>query len=160
MQKIHKNFKNYKLLFIGKGGLESQLKEEAESLGIMDNVKFLGFRDDVKEIYKILDIFVLPSLSEGLPLSLLEAVASKVPVIASKVGGIPEIIKDGINGFLIPPKNVPLLSEKIYYLLQNQEIAKQLAQEAYHNYLKNFEISIMVNKYENLFSGIMMKSSR
>ncbi|MCI0529753.1 MAG: glycosyltransferase, partial [Nitrospira sp.] len=118
---VAKDFPDVVLLVAGRGEQLGSLKEEARSLGIGGNVRFLGFREDVPSLLQAMDVFVLPSVSEGLPLSILEAMALGKPVVASSVGGIPEIVKDGITGYLAPPKDPEALAEKILLLLHHPQ---------------------------------------
>ena len=141
-----------RFLVIGKGPLENELKNEALKIGIFDYVKFLGFRDDVRDLLKIMDVFVLPSLSEGLPLSLIEAMASKVPIVASNVGGISEIVSQGKNGFLVSPGCSDILASKIITLLRDKYMAKKLGMNGYRKVKSQFSLQQMVNKYVELYS--------
>jgi len=155
--KIIKEFPNTKFLFIGRGELEEKLKKEAQNLGIAPHIKFLGFRNDVKELLKIMDVFVLCSLSEGLPLSLIEAMASKVPIVAAKVGGIPEAIIHNHSGLLVPPKDPEALTNAILKILKNSNLATSLAENAYKRFLKHFTIKKMVSRYEQLYLNCYFK---
>ncbi len=152
---IIKELPNTKYLIVGRGELENDLKKEANDLGIDFNIKFLGFREDVKELLKIMDIFVLPSLSEGLPLSLIEAMASKVPVVATGVGGIPEVIDDGINGFLITPADPDALASKIIHLLKDRSLANKLVNQSYKNIQQQFSLHTMFHKYSEIYSNLI-----
>lgn len=89
--------------FAGEGQLREELETRVKELRITEATRFLGTRSDIPDLLKIADYFVLPSLWEGLPLALLEAMATGIPVVATKVGGIGEIIRDGYNGLLVPP---------------------------------------------------------
>jgi len=153
--KIIKEFPNTKFLLIGRGELEEKLKKEAQKLGIASHIKFLGFRNDVKELLKIMDVFVLCSLSEGLPLSLIEAMASKVPVVCTNVGGIPEVIEDGINGFLVPVANSIILAEKIIYLLKDKTLSNNFTFYGYHKIKQRFSLQFMLDKYAEIYSDLM-----
>lgn len=149
---VLKEFPKTKFLIIGRGELENHLKKEANALGIESHIKFLGFREDVKELLKIMDIYVLPSLSEGLPLSLIEAMASKVPVVATGVGGIPEVIGDGINGFLITPADSDALASKIIHLLKDRSFADNFVAQSHKKIQKEFNLHTMLNKYSEIYS--------
>ena len=151
---VLKEMPNTKFLIIGRGELENELKREAQNLGIGSYIKFLGFREDVKELLKIMDVFVLSSFAEGLPLSLIEAMASKVPVVATKVGGIPEVIDDGVNGFLAYPLDSEALSAKIISLLKNHSLAEKLVMRGEKKIKNKFTISVMRSKYYNIYSAI------
>jgi glycosyltransferase involved in cell wall biosynthesis len=153
-QKVLKEIPNTKFLIIGRGELENELKIEAQNLGILSYVKFLGFREDVKELYKIMDVFVLSSLAEGLPLSLIEAMASKVPVVATDVGGIPEVIESGVNGFLVPSANADALTKKITYISKNKTLAEIFAHSGYNKIKEQFSFESMINKYIEIYSNL------
>jgi glycosyltransferase involved in cell wall biosynthesis len=153
-KKVLKEIPNTKFLIIGRGELENELKREAQNLGIVSYVKFLGFREDVKELYKIMDVFVLSSLTEGLPLSLIEAMASKVPVVATDVGGIPEVIDDGVNGLLVPPADPQAMAKKIICLLKDPFQAEEIKKQCFEK-MQKFEIQSMLNKYEQIYSKII-----
>lgn len=150
--KVIKEIPNTKFLIIGRGELEGKLRREARDLGIESNVKFLGFREDVKELLKIMDIFVLSSLSEGLPLSLIEAMASKVPVVVTAVGGIPEVVDDGIDGLLVPSADADTLAEKLTNLLKNKRIADRLGFSGNQKIKDQFNLQFMLNKYQEIYS--------
>jgi glycosyltransferase involved in cell wall biosynthesis len=135
----------------GQGQLRDTLEEEANALGIGQNVRFLGYRHDVSAVLAALDIFVLPSLSEGLPLSLLEAMAASIPIVASNVGGIPEVVGDGQSGLLAEPGDPAGLAEKILMLLDNQALGKTIAQNARTIVLARFGVDAMVDAYERVY---------
>lgn len=140
-----------KFLIIGRGELETRLKEETIKLGLNSNILFTGFREDIKEVLRIMDIFVLSSISEGLPISLIEAMACKVPVICTKVGGIPEVIDNGINGYLIPPGDINSISEKIFILIRKQNLKKYFINNGYQKVSKVFEIKNMIRRYQEIY---------
>lgn len=102
---------NSRLVLVGDGPLKSELSKKADDLGLAAKVLLCGFRKDALQLLKGFDVFVFPSLAEGLPLALLEAMASGLPVIASKAGGIPEVLDDGRCGILVPPGNSQTLAE-------------------------------------------------
>jgi len=131
--------------------LACHLKKEVEIAGMQDKISFIGMRSDIPEILSITDLFVLPSLREGLPLALLEAMATGIPVIATSVGSNPEIVTDGINGFLVPPKDSDALAQKINEALLNMERAKRLGREGQNTVERSFTVEQMVNKYEQLY---------
>ena len=112
---------------------------------------FTGFRTDIPEFLSMLDIFLLPSFWEGLPTALLEAMAMKKPVIATAVGGVPEIVDDGRTGVLIPPNDAGSLADTIIFLLQNPEIAKKLGQAAYEHIHQHYSLEMMIAKTETLY---------
>lgn len=119
------------LLLVGDGELRGELKEEATKLNINEEVIFLGFRKDVSHLLSLSDGFILSSISEAMPMSILEASKAKLVIISSKVGGIPEIIIEGKTGYLFSPSTPNELAEKIDFVILNQPIAKQAAEEAH-----------------------------
>ncbi len=143
------------LLLIGKGELQDVLRDEARAYGIYEQVRFLGFREDIKELLEIIDIFVLPSISEGLPLSLLEAMAMAKPVVATRVGGIPEVVIHGQTGLLVPPWNSRFLAEGILFLLRNSHVAKQMGGKGREQIAKMFTFKQTIARYEQLYSECM-----
>lgn len=135
----------------GRGEEESALRGQAEALGIADRVRFLGFRDDVQRLLCAMDLFVLPSLSEGHPLSLLEAMACRRPVVASSVGGIPEVIAQGRNGLLFESGNPTDLVTSIASLLEDSKLRRRVSAAGYEHVLKHYSLSSMVEGYLELF---------
>jgi len=99
-----------KLVIVGDGPLRAVLGHCAESHGLSRDVEFLGMRTDVYNLMRVFDVFALPSLDEGVPIMLLEAIALRVPIVASRVGGIPEILEDSREVVLVPPKDPEALA--------------------------------------------------
>lgn len=104
--------------------MKKKLEELAKRLGIEEDVLFVGEvkRSDISYYFAACDVFVIPSLSEGMPNAALEAMACAKPIVATNVGGLPEIVIDGVNGFLVKPKDPEALAEKICILLDNEEM--------------------------------------
>lgn len=115
---VLKKTDNAVLVVIGDGVSEHSLKKQSQSLNIEDKVFFLGFRHDVHRILTIFDLFVLPSEQEGLPNALLEAFAAQIPVVATAVGGVPEVLDDGVSGYMVPPCRSDMLSGAILKCLE------------------------------------------
>jgi glycosyltransferase involved in cell wall biosynthesis len=115
----------------------------------------LGDRNDVEILLRKMNIFILPSLYEGFPISIIEAMSSKLPVIATNVDGIPEIIENGKTGILITPKNSTSIENAIISLIQNEELRKQLGDNG-RKFVKNrFSKNLMVESHEKLFKDIL-----
>ncbi len=140
---------------IGDGSYKTELETFAASLGLKDRVIFTGFRNDVARILPEIDISVLPSLSEGLSNSLLEAMAAGVPVIATRVGGTPEAVEDGSTGLLVPPADVESLSRGIAFLLDNPQSAKRMGEEGRRRVLARFSVEKMVRDTEALYLHLL-----
>lgn len=146
------------LLFVGKGDLRANLEAEARAAGLHEHVRFLGFRPGVTDLLATFDIFALPSVSEGLPLSLLEAMAMAKPVVASEVGGIPEVVLPGQTGLLVSPANPRSLAEAIVFLLDNPHLAKQIGQKARDHIACHFTLERMLERYQALYRACLRTS--
>lgn len=138
-------------LVVGDGPLRGKLESHAKKLRIEHNVFFTGFREDIPQILAILDIFVLPSLCEALPTSIIEAMFSGKPIIATNVGGIPEVVVDGETGILIPPKDSKILAEAITELLDSPEKRKRMGEMGRQRAFNHFSVEKMVENYEKFY---------
>ncbi|MBI5360228.1 MAG: glycosyltransferase family 4 protein [Planctomycetes bacterium] len=140
-----------RLLIVGEGPERTELEKLAREYGIAQNVIFLGLRNDVKHILAISDLFVLASRYEGFGLVLLEAMAMRVPVIATGVGGVPEIIDDGVTGMLALHDRPDEFAAKITELLQNSEKADRIASAGRQIVMRDFSMDKMVDGFEKLY---------
>lgn len=156
--KVLKERKNIIFLFLGPGDPTSYLKEVDMRI-LESGFKFLGYVSygDIAKYYRCADIFVLPSFSENLPMTLLEAMASGVPVIASKVGGIPEVVENYKEGILIPPGSVNDLVDSILHLIDNPDLRRRMGRNAREKVEDKFNWDIAIRKtlkaYENVLSN-------
>jgi glycosyltransferase involved in cell wall biosynthesis len=142
------------LVFAGQGELEAELKAETRLLEIADRVFFLGFRRDIPRLLRSLDVFLLPSLREGFGLALLEAMASGRPVIASRVGGIPEVVGDSGCGMLIASADGHELTEAMSALYRlPAEKREQMGEKGRKRALTHFAAERMIRDYENLYTA-------
>lgn len=151
---VKKTVPDVKTVIAGRGKLLDRLKEEASGMGLEKNVEFLGFREDIPQLLQAMDIFILPSLSEGTPLSILEAMASEKPVIATDVGGLGEIVENGETGFLVPREDPESLAEKILLVLQDRALAGKMAVEARKRVEKKYDLNSMAKKYIDIYDRI------
>jgi len=151
-------FPDAKFIIIGDGPLRGELEEQALNLGVKENIVFTGGREDIPELMAIMDIFVLPSITEGLPLVLLEAMVSKKPIIGTRVGGIPEVIEDGVTGLLVEPANSGGLANQIAILLMNAVDRKKMAIEACRMVRKKYNAKSMILKYEAVYERALSKT--
>ncbi len=135
----------------GAGPLEEKLAERADELGVADRVLFLGQRGDVPRLLTAADIFVLPSAWEGLPITVLEAMAAGVPCVSTAVGGVPEAIIDGVNGYLVEPHDPAALAEKLRLLAGDAEQRSRFAAAARETYEGGFTARHMVRQTEALY---------
>jgi glycosyltransferase involved in cell wall biosynthesis len=139
-------------LLAGRGMLLGQLQDEARELGLSERIRFLGFRDDAAAVLQALDLFVLPSLSEGLPLVVLEAMAAGKPVVATDVGGNREVVVDGETGYLVPPRDPNALASGIVALLRDKRLAHRYGAVGRQRVLQQFNLARMVAAYQALYA--------
>ena len=154
MPYVWENHPETSLIFVGKGGLEKGLKEEVHRMGVWDKVKFLGWRDDIPEIMQVLDVFVLPSLNEGMGRVLVEAMAAGKPVVASRVGGILDLIKDGQNGFLAEPGGEKSLAIAIKKLLKDKKMRDEMGKRG-REIAQGFSVEKMIEKIDVLYESLL-----
>ena len=155
MPEILRRFPNCRVLFFGKGPAEGDLRKLADDLELGDKLIFAGFREDMPRVYPNLDLLVHPALTEGLGVSLLQAATSGVPIIAAKVGGIPEIVIDGQTGWLIPPSDTQAIETAVLSALGDPEEAKARAQNARAHVQANFSIDQMVEGNLRIYQELL-----
>ncbi len=139
------------LVVSGTGSMYGELTAYARNLGISDRVFFTGFRADIPDVLASFDLFVMPSISEGLGTAVLEAAAAGLPIIASNVGGIPDIIKDGERGILVAPGDADALAKAILFLYKNRPIAQTYAGVVRQYVRENFSENTLAEKTEALY---------
>ncbi len=144
-----------RFLIIGDGPERKNLQSEISNLQLENRVQLLGWRTDAQEIISILNIFALSSLWEGTPNVVLEALAYARPVVATEVGGVPEIIENGVQGLLVEPANVQTLAEAIIRLLKNREEAKEMGEKGREKVEKYFTIDKMVRDTEKIYNQLL-----
>jgi glycosyltransferase involved in cell wall biosynthesis len=141
----------------GPGPLE-RYERLAGELGLRDRVRFLGFRSDVADVMRAADVVVLPSLSEGLPLVILEAMSCGKPVVATPVGGIPEALVDGETGLLVPPNDSEELAKAVVRVLGDRELAQRMAANGRQRAEMHFSVKRMVNDVQALYHDLLVGS--
>jgi len=144
-----------RFLIIGDGACRGKLEEYAATLNLRDRLIFTGFRTDVPEMLSDVAVSVLPSLSEGLSNSLLESMAAAVPVIATNVGGNPEVIEEGVTGLLVPPRDPGALAHAVCLLLENRELAARFGQAGKQRVTNLFSVDKMVRETQNLYVSLL-----
>lgn len=148
---ITKEIKNFKLLIVGDGPNRRHLENEVRSFNLDGNVIFTGVREDINELLHLSQIFVLPTLSEGLPLTLLEALSAGICCIASDIGPVREIISSGNNGLLFPPKDVSALKDAILQLMASPEKRRRMGQRGMEGVQKRYHPQPQIAKLESLY---------
>lgn len=154
MKRIWRDHTDAELVFVGKGQLEERLKKDAINMGVSDKVKFLGWRNDIHEIMPIFDVFVLPSLNEGMGRVLVEAMAASKPIVASHTGGIPDLVKHEENGLLVTPGSEHALAAAIDRLLKDPAEARAMGQNG-KNLCWKYSIESMVEKIDSLYMSLL-----
>jgi len=143
-----------KLIIVGDGELKEELIEKVNSLGISDKVTFLGIRSDIPELLQASDFFVFSSNWEGLPLVVLEAMSAGLPIVSTKVGGIPEIVQDNVNGVLVEPGNQEMLVEAITKLLTDKQKLVQMGRKS-RELASQYDVKQTQQNYEQLYNGLL-----
>jgi glycosyltransferase involved in cell wall biosynthesis len=151
---IHIRQPRVRFVLVGDGPLGPQLRRKAAELGLTQTVAFAGSRPDALRLASVFDLFVLPSVTEGLPIALLEAMALAKPVLATAVGGVPEIIEPGVDGLLVPPRDVPALVEGIETLLESPRLRLELGAAARRR-ASSFDIREAVRRMETIYDELV-----
>ncbi len=148
---------DFHLEIIGDGPLRSTLEKTVKTLGLDKHVSFSGMRHDVPELLRQLDIFVLSSTTEGISLTLLEAMASKLPIVATDVGGNPEVVIDGETGYIVPPQNPAAMANKLLLLINDVNLRRQMGKKGRERVVAQFSIKETAQKYEDLYREVLNK---
>jgi glycosyltransferase involved in cell wall biosynthesis len=149
--KIVPRFPNLKVLIVGEGNDRSVYEALIEKLGVGDTVKLLGLRSDVPDLLAESDVAVLSTNSEGSPLSVMEYMDAGLPVVGSRVGGIPDLIDDGVEGLLVEPGDPESLAQAIGRLLDAPEEARRMGERGRERRRREFDIDVMVENLQNLY---------
>lgn len=145
----------WRLAIAGRGEEEAALSESAGDLGLSRRIHLLGYRSDIADVLAAADVFVMPSLSEGLPLALLEAMFAAKPVVASDVGGIPEVVRSGREALLVPPGNAEALERAIETVLSDSSLRDALGAAARRRVEARYTVSAMTDAYEELYLKVV-----
>ena len=152
---LSRNYPNIHLLIIGDGPLKGDIEALIENLDASAQITLLGERQDIPDILNILDIFVLTSSSEGIPMTILEAMAAKLPVVATNVGGIPQIVIDGKTGFLVTNKQQKELSDALERLIVDPNLRAKFGRNGRTLLEKNYSIKQTMEKYEVIYTHLI-----
>jgi len=152
--------KDVVFIIAGDGPLRGKLYKHMDKLKLDGNVNFLGFRKDILRILAAMDIFVMPSIDEGLPIAMLEAMAVGLPVIVTSVGEIPRVIENKQNGILIEPKNSEMLANKIIYLMENYKIRGDIIDKAWQTVKAKYSNEAMSKSYALIYDRLLNVAKR
>jgi glycosyltransferase involved in cell wall biosynthesis len=153
--KLIDKFNEAELWIVGQGELRLELQKQITDFGLENRIKLLGVCQNIPEILNKFDVFVMPSIWEGLGIALIEAMASGLPVIGSRVDGIAEIIEDEVNGILVETENSIELTDKMFKLIENPELASKFALAGRQTVIDKFDLSRIVKAYEQVYLEIL-----
>lgn len=145
-------------LIVGDGHDEHRLRAKVAKLGLTESIHFAGYHRDMARIYAAIDLLVLPSLSEGLPNVVLEAMAHGRPVVASRVGGVPELIEDGISGVLVPPSDSPALARAIVTLLLDPGRRDVMGKAARDRIEREFSVQMRTKRILSTYAALLQRN--
>ena len=149
---------NVDLFIVGDGSVRQSLEVLVSELNIKSNVKFLGFRDDIPQVLHMFDVFVLSSLTEGVSLTLLEAMAASKPIVATNVGGNSEVVIDMETGLLVPSKDPQSMADAILKILSDKEMSERMGKAGRKRVEEVFNLERMVDAYIEVYDNVIAKS--
>jgi glycosyltransferase involved in cell wall biosynthesis len=151
---LRPEFPSLQVEIAGSGPELEDLKAEVVRLGLGDHVRFLGWIDDLTSTLRGWDVFVMPSLEEGFPTAALNAMASGIPVVAAAVGGVPELIEDGVSGLLVRPRDVTSLAAALRLLLRQQDVRSRMGEVGFERVRDHFSARQMAAKFAGLYDRL------
>jgi glycosyltransferase involved in cell wall biosynthesis len=154
---LQAEFPELRLEIAGTGSERPIIESEAETLGLKDRVAFLGWQADLAPVLARWDIFVQPSLEEGFGIAALEAMAAGLPVVATAVGGISELVKAGQTGWLVPPGDPEALAERLRALLLDVEQRRRMGEAGRKRAMENFSVERMVAEISNIYDELLQR---
>ncbi len=143
------------LCMVGDGPDRTRLEELAHELGIARACYFVGYQEDVAGYYRLFDAFVLPSVNEGTPVSAIEALASGTPVVANRVGGVPDVVRDGLDGFLVDPGDVTSAGAKLAVLAGDDGLRKTMGEAGRKRVLARYAVARLVDDVDRLYRSLL-----
>ena len=151
-RRVKKHFPAAYFVIVGEGPRRSHIERDILEMGMEECVFLMGYRDEIPQILQGLDVFTLPSYAnEGVPQALLQALAMSRPVVATEVGGIPEVVTSGVHGILCEPQNPQALATAILQMLENPTRAREMAREGRQRVMKEFSLDQMMERLEEVY---------
>jgi glycosyltransferase involved in cell wall biosynthesis len=148
------------LILVGEGPDRAIIESRVRELGLQSNVTLAGHRTDMPAVYAAMEIFVLPSLNEGLPMTLLEAMASSKPVVATRVGAVPEVVRDGETGLLVEPQDIQGLVAALSRLLADADLCRRLGTQACAWVKQRYSSAAMARSYGQMYEDVVASSKK
>jgi len=158
-ERLIPKYKKVRFIIVGEGVLKEELLQEVKNKNLEKYVIFTGFRKDTSEILTDFDVFVLPSIQEGLPIALIEAMAAGLPCVATDIPGNSEVVEDGITGFLVPPKDPVPLAQAIEKLILEKGLRENMGKRGRQRFLSNFNAKTMALKYQQSYFEIIKEKN-
>lgn len=155
---LHRSRPDVRFLIVGDGELRPDLEQQAHALGLSQCIDFLGWQRDLEPIYADLNLAVLSSLNEGTPVSLIEAMASGLPVVATRVGGVSDLVEHGKTGLLVPPKDPEALSGAMKALLGDPERGREMGRLARETVYPTYSDAALIDRMDRLYSSMLYAS--
>ncbi len=149
-----------RLLLVGEGPQREALQQRAASEGLEQEVVFAGFLPDIERVLRAMDVFVLPSLTEGTPLALLEAMAAGLPSVAAAVGGVPDVIEHGRNGLLVRPGSADEIVHAVTRLLRDRLLLERLSREARETITREYDVTVWTGRVEREYDRLVRRGHR
>lgn len=148
---------NLRLEIAGEGPELENLEQEARVLGITERIRFLGWQKDMGSVYRNWDIFAMPSLTEAFPMAALEAMAQGLPVVATNVGGLPELVEEGRTGYLVPPSDPDALADRLRPLILDPNRRQAMGAAGYYRVREHFSVDRMVAQIAGIYRSLLAK---
>jgi glycosyltransferase involved in cell wall biosynthesis len=156
--RLREQFPGLQVLIAGSGDQDDYLKEAADELGIAGTVQFLGMRLDIPDLVRAFDVYVIPSIWEGLPMALLEAFAAGTPVVASNVGGVGKVIRHRENGSLVPARDPEALAAELAHVLAHPQVRTKYREAGRQTFEENYSAEAMTRRYEAVYLAAVGRS--
>ena len=147
--------KDVTFLVVGEGPEEARLRERIASLGLSSHVRMLGFRDDLLNVFRSLDLFVIPSVEgDTIPQVLMQALAMGLPVVSTTVGSIPDVVQDGKTGFVVPPRDAGALADRTLALLDDAALRAEMGRRGRALVEREYSLSRMLDRLEDVYAKV------
>jgi glycosyltransferase involved in cell wall biosynthesis len=143
------------LCMVGDGPDRDRLEQVAHDLGLARSCFFVGYQPDIAGFYRLFDAFVLPSVNEGTPVSAIEALATGTPVVANRVGGVPDVVRDGLDGFLVTPGDVEGAASKLALLAGDPALRAKLGESGRARVLERYSVPRLVDDVDRLYRSLL-----
>jgi glycosyltransferase involved in cell wall biosynthesis len=156
---LYKKYKKVKLLILGEGGLKEKIIKIVNTFESKNNIIIIGFKENIYDYLSLFDIFIITSKREALCSSIIDALSMGKPVVATRTGGIPEIVRDNYNGFLNEVEDIEGLSNSLLKLILDKKLYRSMSQNAY-NSSQQFREDMLVNKYINLYKEVLYEKRK